>query len=163
MFPEAMTNMDFFYEKETNWSELYGKRQGFPGRIVDNLEHGLPELPVKVIGMGEPEIVFDSFKKAKDFFGNNLEIAISVPTMLEITHPLATKGNAMDWICDHYHIEPSEMIAVGDSFNDITMIKYAGLGAAMMNGRDEVKAVSDIVVPSNEEDGVAWLIEKYLL
>ena len=66
----------------------------------------------------------------------------------------------LDEIEKHYEMS---VIAVGDSFNDITMIKYAGLGAAMMNGRDEVKAVSDIVVPSNEEDGVAWLIEKYLL
>jgi len=55
------------------------------------------------------------------------------------------------------------MIAVGDSINDTTMIQYAGLGAVMENGRDEVKAIADIIVPSNDDDGVAWVIEKYLL
>jgi len=107
--------------------------------------------------------VYESYLSAKERFGERLEVAISVPTMLEITHPQATKGNAMDWICANYGITPQEMIAVGDSINDTTMIQYAGLGAVMENGRDEVKAIADIIVPSNDDDGVAWVIEKYLL
>lgn len=163
LFPQAMTNMDFYYEFESEWSRSYAKKQTFDGILVEDLRKDLPEMPLKIIGMGEPEKVYDSYLSAKERFGERLEVAISVPTMLEITHPQATKGNAMDWICANYGITPQEMIAVGDSINDTTMIQYAGLGAVMENGRDEVKAIADIIVPSNDDDGVAWVIEKYLL
>ncbi|HBM80627.1 MAG TPA: sugar-phosphatase, partial [Clostridiaceae bacterium] len=55
------------------------------------------------------------------------------------------------------------IICIGDSENDISMIKYAGLGIAMGNAEDEVKDASKFVTLSNEEDGVSYAIEKFLL
>ena len=54
-------------------------------------------------------------------------------------------------------------MAIGDSFNDITMIQYAGKGVAMGNADARIKAVADEIAPSNDEDGVAVMIEKYVL
>ena len=56
-----------------------------------------------------------------------------------------------------------EMIACGDGFNDLTMIQYAGLGVAMANAQDVVKEAADFVTLSNEEDGVAFAVEKFYL
>jgi len=55
------------------------------------------------------------------------------------------------------------MIAVGDGYNDISMIEYAGLGVAMANSPDDVKAKADYITLSNEEDGVAHVIHKFIL
>ena len=56
-----------------------------------------------------------------------------------------------------------EMIACGDGFNDVSMIKYAGLGVAMENAKEQVKEVADFITKSNEDDGVAYVIEKFIL
>ena len=54
-------------------------------------------------------------------------------------------------------------MACGDGFNDLTMIKYAGLGVAMANAREEVKACADYITAGNDEDGVALAIENFIL
>ncbi|HCD10628.1 MAG TPA: Cof-type HAD-IIB family hydrolase, partial [Thermoanaerobacter sp.] len=60
-------------------------------------------------------------------------------------------------------IEREEMIAIGDSENDIEMIKFAGLGVAVENAIDEVKKVADFITKSNMEDGVKYVIDKFIL
>ena len=55
------------------------------------------------------------------------------------------------------------MIACGDGFNDASMIQYAGLGVAMENAKEQVKEVADFITKSNEEDGVAYVIERFIL
>ncbi len=56
-----------------------------------------------------------------------------------------------------------DVIACGDSFNDIAMLEYAGLGVAMANAQESVKEVADVVTLSNDEEGVARVIEEYML
>ena len=56
-----------------------------------------------------------------------------------------------------------QMIAIGDGFNDVSMIKYAGLGVAMSNAQEAVKKEADYITLSNEEDGVAAVVEKFIL
>ena len=85
------------------------------------------------------------------------------PTMIECLAKGADKGVALARIAAHYGVDISETIAFGDSFNDIPMIKAAGLGVAMGNARPEVKAVADVVAETNNADGVARIIEKYCL
>lgn len=60
-------------------------------------------------------------------------------------------------------IEDSEVIAIGDNFNDVSMLKNAGLGVAMNNGASVAKEVARVVAPSNDEDGVALILERYIL
>jgi hypothetical protein len=61
------------------------------------------------------------------------------------------------------NIDKNDVIAVGDGFNDLSMIEYAGLGIAMDNAPQEVKSRANFVTSSNEEDGVARVIEKFIL
>ena len=60
-------------------------------------------------------------------------------------------------------ISRKELIACGDGFNDLSMIQYAGLGVAMHNAQPLVKEVADYIAPSNDDDGVAHVVERFLL
>ena len=75
----------------------------------------------------------------------------------------ATKEKAIQELCHHLNISSSKIAAFGDDFNDIGMLKLCGAGIAMENAIDEVKKAADSICPSNENDGVAKWIEKYLL
>lgn len=75
----------------------------------------------------------------------------------------ATKENAIRFLCDYLKIPCEQIIAFGDDHNDIRMLKICGVGVAMQNAIDEVKAVSDAVTKSNDEDGLADFLEQYLL
>ena len=87
----------------------------------------------------------------------------SRPVYLEFVSIDADKGIALEEIAKATGIDRSEIIAVGDGYNDVSMLKYAGLGFAMANAPDDVKAACGRVALSNNEDGVADVIERYIL
>lgn len=95
------------------------------------------------------------------------EIAVSAvwasSSSMEITHPDATKGNGLQQLCKLLDIPMSAVMALGDSGNDITMLQQAGLGVAMGNAPDFVKAAADICVAPYDEDGAACAIEQHIL
>ncbi|MCI8513508.1 MAG: Cof-type HAD-IIB family hydrolase [Lachnospiraceae bacterium] len=80
---------------------------------------------------------------------------------LEITKASANKGAALAWICERRHIRPEEVLAIGDSENDLAMIRMAGIGVAMGNAEDCLKEEADYVTASNEEDGFAKALAHY--
>jgi HAD-superfamily hydrolase, subfamily IIB len=101
--------------------------------------------------------------KIKDYNSNNLNIYLSKPTYLEMMPNNASKTSAIEVLCKKYDIQRSEVIAIGDNYNDINMIEFAGLGIAMGNAPDAVKQYADDITLSNDEDGVAVAIKKYIL
>ena len=73
------------------------------------------------------------------------------------------KWTAIENLIDQLNIKPTEVIAIGDNFNDVDMIKNAGLGVAMNNGSPVAKEVASVIAPSNDRDGVAVVLEQYIL
>ncbi len=82
---------------------------------------------------------------------------------MEITHSAATKGEAIAQLSRLLEIPPENILALGDSGNDETMLRRAGLGIAMGNAPDFVKAAADAVTETNLNDGAAIAIEQYVL
>ena len=82
---------------------------------------------------------------------------------LEVTDRDVSKGNGLKYLCNRLNISAKDVIAIGDNENDISMIEYAGLGVAMGNGVEKAKSISDLITSTNDEDGVAKIIEKYIL
>src|SRR5690606_22006678 len=82
---------------------------------------------------------------------------------LEITHPEANKGSALLYLAKKLGIERTEIIGIGDNFNDIELIETAGLGVAMGNAVMAVKDNADYTTFSNNEEGVLHVIEKFIL
>lgn len=89
------------------------------------------------------------------------ECFCSAPYFLEICPMDIDKGKSLDILLNYLGMERKDLIAVGDSFNDKSMIELAGLGVCMRNGRDEIKKIADFVTLSNDEDGIAHLINMY--
>ena len=81
----------------------------------------------------------------------------------EKTRASIQKAVAMEKLGEHFGIRREEMIAVGDGFNDLSMIEYAGLGVAMGNAPDAIKLKADYVTFSNDEDGVAHVLDKFVI
>ncbi len=81
---------------------------------------------------------------------------------VEIGPADADKCTGVRWLCDHLGVKAADVIAVGDEWNDLTMLEWAGRGVAMGNADDRVKAVADEVIGSHAEDGVAIFLESLL-
>lgn len=92
-----------------------------------------------------------------------LEITNSSPTNLEINPLGVNKAAGIREVCKLLGLEMSQVVAVGDSLNDLAAIQQAGLGVAMGNAQETVKEEADAVVSSNNEDGIAEVIQKYIL
>ena len=89
-----------------------------------------------------------------------LEIASSIERNLELSAPGVTKGRGLMALAAHLGLTPGQVMAVGDSGNDLTMVQMAGLGVAMANATPDVLAAADVVTGDNNHDGVAQAIEK---
>ena len=82
---------------------------------------------------------------------------------VEIPSGGCSKATAIAWVCEHYGVDVSRSVAMGDSMNDLDMLKFAGISVAMGNALDEIKAISDFVsIPCNE-GGVGYAIEELIL
>jgi Cof subfamily protein (haloacid dehalogenase superfamily) len=87
----------------------------------------------------------------------------SAPIFLEFLNKESNKGVGVKAIADHMGIRAENVICMGDAENDHHMIEYAGLGVAMENAMEQTKHIADIITASNNDDGVAKVIEKYVL
>lgn len=91
-----------------------------------------------------------------------LELTNSLPTNIEVNPLGVNKASALVRVCKELGITMDEVMAVGDSMNDIKMIEQAGIGVAMGNAQEKVKAAADVITDANYEDGVATAIERIL-
>lgn len=155
---------ELYMERITPEGEAYARLSGSPVHIVPDLEMLAHNEPLKfvVINYREKELsIMESELKQK--IGDKVSIVRSKPHFLEISHLKATKGYALKAVSDHFGIDRSQVMAIGDSYNDLDMIEWAGLGVAMGNSWAEVKAKADYVTLSNEEEGVAEAIRRFVL
>ena len=131
--------------------------------VIDEIDDLSERSVSKMLWIGSPEKISCLQNEMKTHFEGKLNCFTSLPIFLEFVSIEADKGTALAEIGRIYGIDRSEMIAVGDGYNDISMIKYAGLGVAMANAPKDVKAASGFVTLSNNDDGVAAVIEKYII
>jgi Cof subfamily protein (haloacid dehalogenase superfamily) len=154
----------YFFEKTCEQSEYYRRTSGIHGEELGRkCSETLSEPPVKLLIIAEPQQIRQAYTEAVQQFGDQLAIAISKSNYLEFTHPDANKGKSVEGLAQLLGVPREQVMAVGDALNDLPMLQFAGLGVAMGNGDETVKAQADAVTTSNEEDGVAAAIEKYAL
>ncbi len=116
----------------------------------------------KAMIVEDGEILAKFVQEAKDRF-SNLSVSRSEPFFLEICPNNIHKATGIAKVLDILKIDVSETIAIGDGYNDLTMIEFAGLGVAMSNGNEEVKKVANYITKSNDEDGIVQVIKKFIL
>ncbi|HXZ05370.1 MAG TPA: Cof-type HAD-IIB family hydrolase [Ktedonobacteraceae bacterium] len=130
---------------------------------VEDVANLYPLLCIKVAGIGEENTLREKRRALERIFDGKLYVAQSSFDIIELLHPEVSKGNALSVIAKDLQIKPEEIVAFGDNHNDIGMLQLAGLGVAMGNAHEEVKAAANIVTLSNAEDGVAVVIEDVVL
>lgn len=107
----------------------------------------------------------DLRKEIMEFYQNEgiLDVTSAFLGNLELTSKTAQKGGALRKLAAHLGAAPEETMAIGDSFNDLDMLRAAGTAVAMGNAEPIVKETADFITKSNDEDGVAYAIEKFAL
>jgi len=118
--------------------------------------------PNKVMAIGNALVIESLQSKLVLIYKKDMNIYTSKPTYLEVMRHDASKTNAVKYLLDKFAISREQAIAIGDNYNDKEMIMYAGLGVAMGNAPDPIKAIADYVTDSNEHDGVCKAIEKFV-
>ena len=116
----------------------------------------------KILTAGDPEYLKNNYKKMMEPFKDNLSCMFTSDFYFEFTAKGIDKAKALDSVLSPMGYKPENIIAFGDGQNDASMIKYAGIGVAMANAVDELKNVADEVTLSNEDDGIAYTLNKYL-
>ena len=100
--------------------------------------------------------------KVKEALGTSFSIYRSEPYFLEIMPEHIDKAASLERLLNHLNKDREEMAAFGDGFNDKSMITYAGLGVAMQNAQEAIKAIADYVTLSNDNEGVAYMVNKLM-
>lgn len=117
----------------------------------------------KLLGVASDEILFrDMAERTRAKFSGRLYTATSWGVFVEMVHPDVNKARGVETVANSLGIGFNDVLAIGDAGNDKEMILWAGLGVAMGNAPDAVKASADEVAPDNDHDGVAEILERYL-
>jgi len=159
----------YFVERETWSTDAHRQFFGLEPSVVDFSSLWQRERIIKAgLASASPEQV----AKARQFyarFDSRLHFSIArSPAFpgVEFTNvvaPEVSKGKALEALTLHLGILLSEVMAVGDGTNDITLLAKAGLAVAMDNAPDEVKAVADHIAPDVDQNGLAAAVERFLL
>lgn len=116
----------------------------------------------KIMFADEPNRLETKIMMIPSFFYQKYTIVRSMDVFFEFLHKEAGKGNAVSFLSDYLKINRTEILAIGDNDNDISMLNFAGIGVAMGNGSEKLKASADYITKSNEEDGVAYALELFV-
>ena len=152
-----------FVSLENEEIDTYQKITGAEVHVVADMEPTRSLGVTKMLWIVPPEDGKRLQGEMLGILGERVNCYTSQSYLLEFVDAKASKGLALAVVGRAYGIDSSEMIAVGDGYNDVSMLEYAGLGVAMGNAPEDVKDICQDVTLSNDEDGVAAVIEKYFL
>ncbi len=117
----------------------------------------------KVVAAGDAKIIKELTKKYGEIYRGKLICNNGADVLLEVINPEFSKGNAVRFLSKYYNVPFEEIIAVGDSTNDIELIKGEWHGVAVGDAKEELKAVADEITVPFKEHPVKYLLEKYCL
>jgi Cof subfamily protein (haloacid dehalogenase superfamily) len=118
----------------------------------------------KLVGVSDDtSAVAKATMAVHDKFGDDVTAAASQPYYLDVTHPQANKGAVARYLAAKYEFDPQDIATIGDQPNDVLMFAHSGLSIAMGNASPEVKRAARRVTTSNEEEGFANAVYKFIL
>jgi Cof subfamily protein (haloacid dehalogenase superfamily) len=150
-------------ENESEYIDLEVHITGMPLRRVDNFKEAVNQTSVKCIMLAEPAYLKVVSEKLQAEMSSHKSITTSKPFFLEIMQSGIDKAASLARLASTLNIDASEIIAVGNAYNDLTMIEYAGLGVWVDNVEPELRERAKVIVASNNNDGVAEVIERFIV
>lgn len=124
-------------------------------KAVDDLLEALPDQPTKLLLTGDPSDMLRAEEELLDLVGDRMDVFRSAPFFLELVPKGIDKAQSLQRLLSVLKLTARDLIAFGDGYNDLSMLRFAGMGVAMANAAPEVRAAADHVTASNDEDGVA--------
>jgi hypothetical protein len=135
----------------------------FPPKVVSSFE-GMLNNAAKIVGVSDDfNLVAVCETDARHQFGDHASIARSQPYYLDVTHPNANKGSVVKYLSQTMTITTDQIATIGDMPNDVLMFALSGLSVAMGNASAEVQRAARRVTTSNQQDGFANAVERYIL
>lgn len=169
IYLELYSATDYFVERE-NWAtEIHRKYFKLEPRVVDFRGLGGAERFVKGGLITRDEVEVAQAKSFRNRFDHSLRFSVAQSPaypgveFINVLAPEVSKGKALTALASHLGVSLSEVVAVGDGSNDISLLSVAGLAVAMGNASDEVKAVAHHVTDDVTNNGVAAVVERFLL
>lgn len=148
-------------------SDEYVKKEAFINKLevkeIEDFEAHVCFPVVKFLMLEEGNYLAGVEGKVKAALGRDYSVYRSEPFFLEILARGIDKAASLERLLTRLGMSREEMIACGDGYNDLSMIQYAGLGVAMENAVLPVKEAADYVTYSNDNDGIAHVVEKFML
>ncbi|MBU3091696.1 sugar-phosphatase [Clostridium sp. CF011] len=159
----ALTENTVISPKDTKYTRNEAEMNHISNEVIAVEDVGEGTTIVKVMFVDEPDIIDEVMQRIPEEVSDKYTIVRSAPFYLEFLHKSVNKGTGVAALAKELNIKQEEVICIGDAGNDIHMIKYAGLGVAMGNAFPEVKRAANFITKTNEQDGVAHIINKFIL
>ncbi|MCG7315916.1 Cof-type HAD-IIB family hydrolase [Brevibacillus laterosporus] len=154
---------DIVAETVTAYTKKESEITGMNIKEVESFTQAITRPVVKVLMVDDPTKLAIVEKKLQKQLEGQLSVMRSKPFFLEFTEAGVDKGTSLHQLINKLRIEQAEVIAIGDSYNDLAMITFAGLGVAMGNAPDDIKEVANYVTDTNMNHGVAKVVETFIL
>ena len=155
---------DFFVEKISRFSEIYAYVSGIEPSVVPSLEERFADLDsTKVVLVADPGEAAEIDVELKALLGKSAYVTRSNPEFIEVLAPDVDKGDALNFVATRLGISLEETVGVGDSWNDIPMLRRAGFGVVMGSAPQAAKEAADAVVADVAHDGVAEAYDRFVM
>lgn len=161
---QLYANDRYYCEQRNQYVALYAKISGVEPVIVPSLRAQFEAWDAtKAVMIAEPEVIFEHLPRVRKLCGNRAYVTRSIAYFLEVMNSKVNKGTSLEIVARHLSIPLTEVMAIGDSWNDAPLLQAAGFGVAMGSAPPELREVADAVVADVENDGVAEALERYVL
>ena len=141
---------------------LESRINGMEVKVVENFKEYVDFEINKCLLTATPERAEELEKLLSQKYGDIASVYRSEPFFIEIMPQNVDKASSLDRMLQTVGLTRENAICCGDGFNDISMIKYAGVGVAMGNAQEKVKEAADYITGSNDKDGLVEVMEKFI-
>lgn len=160
--PHLYVNDHVYVPAMTDATATYQRKDSLRAEPVGDLAGWLTVDPMKILIIGERPAL-EAVVHDLDALPYPVNHVFSETIYLEVLPPGVDKGTALQAVAERLGLRREEIIAAGDNLNDLAMIEYAGLGVAMANAPEALRARADFVAPSNNDHGLQEVIERFIL
>jgi Cof subfamily protein (haloacid dehalogenase superfamily) len=159
--PNCYVDDRLYVAAHTEYSRRYAEFQHLPVTEVGDLVAWLEQPPTKLVAVADPEAVPALRGALAERFGGSLFLTTSLPYLLELGNPSASKGTGLQFVAERIGLDAASVVSFGDGENDVELIEWAGYGVAVEGGHPRLLERADWVCPTARDEGVATVIDAY--
>jgi Cof subfamily protein (haloacid dehalogenase superfamily) len=161
---QLYANDRYYCEQRNQYAALYAKISGVEPIVVPSLRRQFEEWDAtKAVIIAEPEVILEHLPRVQTLCGDAAYVTRSIAYFLEVMNSKVNKGRSLEIVARYLGIPLTEVMAIGDSWNDAPLLQTAGFGVAMGSAPPELRDVADAVVADVANDGVAEALERFVL